>query len=102
LEQVQPKPDSSNETGAAVSNPAEVNFTVDAALRIVALFTLLFAAPILPFAQTLKYAKPPNARSGEHTFKSGCIACHGSDGRGTPQTIAGFERPDTFPRFHQV
>jgi len=39
--------------------------------------------------------------SGEHIYKSACIACHGQDGTGTPQAIAGFERPRTFPDFTQ-
>jgi len=39
--------------------------------------------------------------SGEHIYKSACIACHGTDGTGTPQSIAGFERPRTFPEFTQ-
>jgi len=38
---------------------------------------------------------------GEHIYKAACIACHGPDGTGTPQAIAGFERPRTFPDFTQ-
>jgi len=37
--------------------------------------------------------------TGEHIFKSACIACHGPDGRGTPEAISGFTKPDTFPDF---
>ena len=37
--------------------------------------------------------------TGEEIFKAACIACHGDDGKGTPQTTAGFERPATFPDF---
>jgi mono/diheme cytochrome c family protein len=37
--------------------------------------------------------------TGEDIYKSGCIACHGPDGKGTPEAIAGFERPATFPDF---
>jgi mono/diheme cytochrome c family protein len=37
--------------------------------------------------------------SGEQIYKSACIACHGSDGAGTPKSIAGFEPPRTFPDF---
>ena len=40
---------------------------------------------------------PPE--SGEQIYKSACVACHGSDGRGTPQSITGFEPPRTFPDF---
>jgi Cytochrome C oxidase, cbb3-type, subunit III len=39
--------------------------------------------------------------TGEHIYKSACIACHGPDGTGTAQSIAGFERPRTFPDFTQ-
>jgi hypothetical protein len=39
--------------------------------------------------------------SGEHIYKAACIACHGPDGTGTPQSTAGFERPRTFPDFTQ-
>src|SRR5258707_3060769 len=54
---------------------------------------------LLLFGQTLKYSKPPDVGNGERIFKTTCVACHGSDGRGASQTIAGFERPDTFPDF---
>lgn len=37
--------------------------------------------------------------TGEHIYKTGCVACHGPDGKGTPQAIAGFEQPDSFPDF---
>jgi mono/diheme cytochrome c family protein len=43
----------------------------------------------------------PQLDTGEHIYKSGCIACHGPDGRGTPKSIAGFEPPRTFPDFTQ-
>src|SRR5207248_6024775 len=39
--------------------------------------------------------------SGEQIFKSACVACHGSDGKGTPRAISGFEPPRTFPDFTQ-
>jgi mono/diheme cytochrome c family protein len=37
--------------------------------------------------------------SGQHIYKSACVACHGSDGTGTPRAISGFEPPRTFPDF---
>lgn len=37
--------------------------------------------------------------TGEHIYQTACVACHGSDGKGTPKSIAGFEPPDTFPDF---
>src|ERR1700761_5059928 len=52
-------------------------------------------------SQTLKYPKPPDARNGEHIYKTGCIACHGEMGKSAPQTSTEFRRPDTFPDFTQ-
>ena len=49
--------------------------------------------------QTLYYAKPPDAKAGEVIYKTGCIACHGSEGKGAPQSMTVFKRPDTFPDF---
>jgi mono/diheme cytochrome c family protein len=43
----------------------------------------------------------PQLDTGEHIYKSGCITCHGPDGRGTPKSTAGFEPPRTFPDFTQ-
>lgn len=40
-------------------------------------------------------------RTGKDIFQAGCIACHGKDGKGTPQAIAGFKPPRTFPDFTQ-
>jgi mono/diheme cytochrome c family protein len=37
--------------------------------------------------------------SGGDIYQAACVACHGDNGNGTPQAIAGFERPDTFPHF---
>jgi len=37
--------------------------------------------------------------TGEHIYKTACVACHGPDGKGTPKTIAGFEPPNSFPDF---
>ena len=37
--------------------------------------------------------------SGEEIYKAGCVSCHGPDGSGQPQALAGFEPPATFPDF---
>ena len=54
---------------------------------------------VVLLSQTIKYAKPPNAKNGEKIYKSGCIACHGANGTGAPETFTEFKRPDTFPDF---
>ncbi len=39
--------------------------------------------------------------TGHDIYQAACAACHGPNGEGTPQTIAGFERPETFPHFNK-
>src|ERR1035438_10332983 len=55
------------------------------------------AAKLCP--QALHYVKPTNAKAGEAVYKTGCIACHGSEGKGAPKSMTVFKRPDTFPDF---
>jgi hypothetical protein len=37
--------------------------------------------------------------SGRDIFRAACVSCHGADGKGMPETTAGFEKPSTFPDF---
>ncbi len=60
---------------------------------------LLFLPAGTLFSQKLKYPKPTNAANGQRIYNNGCIACHGSTGKGAPQTTTEFKRPDTFPDF---
>ena len=60
---------------------------------------LLMIAVRRPGAQTLHYAAPPDARRGEVIYKAGCIACHGADGTGAPQSDMVFKKPDSWPDF---
>ena len=80
----------------------------DCCARGITAYTRLFlicVAVLVPtwtsllLSQTLKYSKPPNAKNGEVLYKNGCIACHGSTGKGAPQTTIEFKLPDTFPDF---
>jgi len=38
-------------------------------------------------------------RTGREIFLAACVSCHGPDGKGMPETTAGFEKPSTFPDF---
>ena len=64
---------------------------------------ILFAGIALLFSQTIRSQtikmRSHDVKNGERLFKSGCITCHGADGRGAPQTLTEFKRPDTFPDF---
>jgi len=37
--------------------------------------------------------------TGREIFEAACVACHGPDAKGQPQTTLGFEPPATFPDF---
>lgn len=66
--------------------------------------TLLFAlvaAQLCVFApvNAASLVKQLGLHSGRDIYEAACAACHGPDGHGTPQAIAGFTPPDTFPHF---
>jgi len=63
------------------------------------LVVVVLGRPLLLSAQTLHYSKSPDVRNGQKVYKGGCIACHGSDGKGAPMASTVFRRPDTFPDF---
>src|SRR5665213_1499348 len=48
----------------------------------------LVAAPC--FAQTIHYTKRPEPKNGKLIYNGGCIACHGSEGKGAPQSMTVF------------
>ena len=39
--------------------------------------------------------------TGREIYDAACVACHGADGAGAPQSMTGFEKPATFPDFTQ-
>src|SRR3989442_3298843 len=54
-------------------------------------------------AQTPPSLQPATSKlkleTGKQIYEAGCVSCHGPDGKGQSQNLAGFERPDTFPDF---
>src|SRR5215468_9229035 len=40
-----------------------------------------------------------NLRTGREIYEAGCAGCHGTRGKGAPQSTIGFEKPHTFPDF---
>jgi cytochrome c553 len=66
----------------------------------IACIVVLIGAIVLHVsAQTIHYTKRPDPKNGQLIYKGGCIACHGSEGKGAPQSSTVFTRPDTFPDF---
>ena len=41
--------------------------------------------------------KHPDLEDGKAVWNRGCIACHGADGKGAPESYTVFIRPDTWP-----
>lgn len=64
---------------------------------VCATFVLLVAGVVVgQYAPQLRH---PDVAAGETIWKSACVACHGSDGRGQLQTLRQFKEPKTFPDF---
>lgn len=63
---------------------------------------LLTAAVCAPWlARAADLPQLLGLHGGRQIFLAACAACHGPQGEGTPQYIAGFEQPDTFPHFNK-
>src|SRR5438270_5235618 len=85
-----------NLTGRAVLLNAEASRWCKSLLLLV---FILPTCGVHGWAQRIHYAARPDVKNGEAIYKDGCIACHGSDGKGAPQVVTMFKRPDTFPDF---
>ena len=70
------------------------------ALLICLCFSAL-ASTLISRSQTLRYPKPPDATHGKQIYMAGCVACHGTLGKGAAPTSTEFRRPSTFPDFTQ-
>lgn len=68
-------------------------------LCILAAAVLLIFSPQHLRSQYLTHSFHANEKDGAKLYKQGCAACHGDDGRGAPQTLTEFKRPETFPDF---
>jgi mono/diheme cytochrome c family protein len=65
--------------------------------RVLLVLAIAAWAPCV-FAQD----KPPAELSldtGKEIYEAACIACHGSNGKGMPDTTVGFDKPKSFPDF---
>ena len=66
-----------------------------AALGILVLLASM--ATQAPGQRMIVTPKHPNLEHGKALWNNGCIACHGADGKGAPETSTVFTRPDTWP-----
>ena len=62
-------------------------------LLLIAAHARVAAAQAPPPVSTLRLV------TGKEIYEAGCVSCHGPDGAGQPQHLAGFEPPATFPDF---
>ncbi len=59
---------------------------------------VLFCIPITA-GIFLDQGKANGKAGGKEIFRSACAACHGANGKGAPDNLRAFEKPDTFPDF---
>lgn len=67
-------------------------------LTLAARFLLFAGCAVVLFAHTGQYPGL-QLHTGKQIYQAACVACHGPDGKGTPESTAGFKKPDTFPDF---
>ncbi len=67
--------------------------------KILFVFFSLIASSVLLQGQYLAHSFKADANRGGQLYRAACVSCHGNDGKGAPQSIAGFQQPRTFPDF---
>jgi mono/diheme cytochrome c family protein len=71
--------------------------------RVLLAQVLLFGIAAAKIAAQAPAAAAPSRvstlQTGKEIWEAGCVPCHGPDGKGQSQTLAAFERPETFPDF---
>jgi hypothetical protein len=70
--------------------------------RIPVLVAVLSSHAILAGAQAPAAGMIPSKlklETGKQIYESGCVACHGPDGKGQPKSVIGFEPRTVIPRF---
>jgi mono/diheme cytochrome c family protein len=75
------------------------NFTAALARVSLLVFTLVAVSAWAP----AQYVPPANVKlnNGREIYHAACVACHGPDGKGMPDTTVAFQKPRTFPDFTQ-
>ncbi len=68
-------------------------------LSAIAIASLSALLPCSLDAQYLNYSFKANPKIGKQIYQAACISCHGSEGKGAPQTLSVFKRPSSFPDF---
>jgi len=63
------------------------------------LFFVLLMVPAAVEGQYLGHSFSADVTRGGTLYRAACASCHGSDGKGAPRSIAGFQQPRTFPDF---
>ena len=65
--------------------------------RVLMMLAFAVLAPCA-FAQGATPAKL-SLNTGKEIYEAACIACHGPNGKGMPDTTVGFDKPVSFPDF---